>query len=78
MPDLDGGEKEWRSVEHYYQAQKFAGVKDENAEGAVRGIREARSSEEAARIGRALERLRPDLVSRAELVSTWLCGDLIP
>ncbi|GAQ81151.1 riboflavin biosynthesis protein RibD [Klebsormidium nitens] len=62
MPDLEGREEEWRSVEHFYQAQKFAGVNDANAESAVRGIREARSSEEAARIGRALERLRPELV----------------
>lgn len=63
MPDANGEEASWLSVEHYYQAQKFAGVSDAIAEGAVRGIREAKSPEEAARIGRALERLRPDLVS---------------
>jgi diaminohydroxyphosphoribosylaminopyrimidine deaminase/5-amino-6-(5-phosphoribosylamino)uracil reductase len=63
MPDANGEEASWLSVEHYYQAQKFAGVSDAIAEGAIRGIREAKSPEEAARIGRALERLRPDLVS---------------
>ena len=63
VQEADGREATWQSVEHFYQAHKFAGVPDPTAKGAVRGIREARSSEEAARIGRALERLRPDLVS---------------
>lgn len=52
----------WQSVEHYYQAQKFSGSTDTVALGTVNAIRSARSPEEAARLGRRLERERPDLV----------------
>ncbi|EFJ23954.1 hypothetical protein SELMODRAFT_102410 [Selaginella moellendorffii] len=59
---LPGSSETWKSVEHYYQAQKFSGVEDELAMQAIENIRNAESPEEAARIGRRLARERPDLV----------------
>ncbi|CAI5969373.1 unnamed protein product [Closterium sp. NIES-64] len=53
----------WQTVEHFYQAQKFTfSLYEYDAALAVREIREAETPEEAARIGRALERKRPDLL----------------
>lgn len=50
----------WQSVEHYYQAQKFSGVK--GAEHLIEYIKRAASPEEAARCGRTAERSTPELV----------------
>ena len=50
----------WPSVEHYYQAQKFAGV--EVAAALMAAIEGAASPEEAARTGRAAARDTPHLV----------------
>jgi diaminohydroxyphosphoribosylaminopyrimidine deaminase/5-amino-6-(5-phosphoribosylamino)uracil reductase len=50
----------WPTVEHYYQAQKFAGVPGAGA--LVASIRAAATAEEAARIGRAAARATPSLV----------------
>lgn len=60
MPEGGGRSREWRSVEHYYQAQKFAGVA--GAEEVVEAIWVAASPEEAARIGRRTQRQRPEFV----------------
>jgi ribA/ribD-fused uncharacterized protein len=50
---VDG--KRWRTSEHYFQAQKFAGTPREEE------VREARSPMMAARLGRSRKhRLRPD------------------
>ncbi|XP_024356782.1 riboflavin biosynthesis protein PYRR, chloroplastic [Physcomitrium patens] len=54
----------WKSVEHYYQAQKFAGVRDSLAEDFIHKIRRAKCPEEATRMGRTLARQRPDLVRK--------------
>lgn len=62
MPDSNGDYIIWKSVEHYYQAQKFEGVHDSIAQECIKRIRSAESPEEAARMGRSLERQRPDLV----------------
>lgn len=51
--ELDG--KTWKSSEHYYQAQKFAGTKHETA------VRKASSPMDAARMGR-----RKDLPLRSD------------
>jgi N-glycosidase YbiA len=49
------GGKGWPTLEHYFQAQKFAGTEHEEA------IRRARSPMVAARMGRSRQRpLRPD------------------
>ena len=56
--------REWQSVEHYYQAQKFMGVGHSDAVDLVDSIAAAPSPEEAARIGRRAERQRPELVRR--------------
>jgi len=54
---------EWPCVEHYYQAQKFAGQPGVvEADALVAAIRAAPSPEEAARIGRKTARTRADLV----------------
>lgn len=51
--ELDG--KIWPTSEHYFQAQKFAGLPDEEA------VRAAKSAREAAEMGRDRQRpLRPD------------------
>lgn len=52
----------WASTEHYYQAQKFAGVEHPDAAALVQAIAAAASPEEAARLGRRAQRQRPDLV----------------
>jgi len=58
--------REWKSVEHYYQAQKFQWLMEtpEAAEAAkvIEEIYEAESPEEAARLGRKMQRMRPTLV----------------
>ena len=53
---------EWPTVEHFYQAQKFGGVDDPAALEAMEAIRAASSPEEAARIGRTLQRTNPSLI----------------
>ncbi|XP_050142533.1 riboflavin biosynthesis protein PYRR, chloroplastic-like isoform X4 [Malus sylvestris] len=62
MPDDNGDYATWLSVEHYYQAQKFVGVDDPVAQDCVENIKSAKSPEEAARIGRSMQRKHPDLV----------------
>ena len=49
-------------MEHFYQAQKFGGVDDPDAREAMEAIRAASSPEEAARIGRTLQRTNPSLI----------------
>jgi len=63
LSDRNGKVLVWKSVEHYYQAQKFEGVEDPLAEACVRNIKEAEGPEEAAQLGRSLARQRPDLVT---------------
>ncbi|KAK9907626.1 hypothetical protein WJX75_007205 [Coccomyxa subellipsoidea] len=58
----DGPFREWPSVEHFYQAQKFAGVEHAEAAAVVERIAAADSPEEAARIGRGTERGQPMLL----------------
>ncbi|GJP50996.1 hypothetical protein CLOM_g10149 [Closterium sp. NIES-68] len=58
----EGGEWLWQTVEQFYQAQKFSISTDPAAVEAVASIRAAETPELAARIGRALERSRPDLL----------------
>ncbi|XP_021734368.1 riboflavin biosynthesis protein PYRR, chloroplastic-like [Chenopodium quinoa] len=62
MPDEGGHYTTWSSVEHYYQAHKFYGVQDPLAQECFEAIKSAKSPEEAARIGRKMQRRRPDLV----------------
>ncbi|ONI05204.1 hypothetical protein PRUPE_6G362000 [Prunus persica] len=62
IPDASGDYATWLSVEHYYQAQKFVGVDDPVARDGVENIKSAKSPEEAARIGRSMQRQQPDLV----------------
>ncbi|CAL5223291.1 g5780 [Coccomyxa viridis] len=54
--------RQWPSVEHFYQAQKFAGVESAQALDIIEEIAQAASPEEAARIGRRNERLQPSLM----------------
>ncbi|KAF6260871.1 dihydrofolate reductase-like domain-containing protein [Scenedesmus sp. NREL 46B-D3] len=54
--------REYASVEHYYQSQKFAGVDHADAVALVESISAALSPEEAAQLGRRVERERPELV----------------
>ncbi|KAL6756403.1 hypothetical protein V8C86DRAFT_79851 [Haematococcus lacustris] len=56
-------ERQWSSVEHYYQAQKFAGSGAAGAGELVAAIAAAQSPEESARIGRRAERMQPELVT---------------
>ncbi|XP_027089562.1 riboflavin biosynthesis protein PYRR, chloroplastic-like [Coffea arabica] len=62
IPDENGDYFTWPSVEHYYQAQKFIGVTDPIAQTCLDEIKSARSPEEAARIGRKIQRQHPHLV----------------
>lgn len=62
MPDEKGDYLDWPSVEHYYQAHKFVGVNDPLARDCVEEIRRTKSPEEAARMGREMQRRRPQLV----------------
>lgn len=62
MPEEGGHYTTWSSVEHYYQAHKFFGVQDPVAQECFEAIKSAKSPEEAARIGRKMQRQRPDLV----------------
>ncbi|XP_028548303.1 riboflavin biosynthesis protein PYRR, chloroplastic isoform X5 [Dendrobium catenatum] len=62
MPDETGVPCMWPTVEHYYQAQKFLGVDNPLAKGLIEQIKSARSPEEAARIGRKVQREQPELV----------------
>lgn len=55
-------QKEWPSVEHYYQSQKFFGVANPDAVALFDAITHADSPEKAARIGRTAQRERPNLV----------------
>lgn len=63
LSDRNGKVLVWKSVEQYYQAQKFEGVEDPIAEACVRNIKEAEGPEEAAQLGRSLAKQRPDLVT---------------
>ncbi|XP_073117919.1 riboflavin biosynthesis protein PYRR, chloroplastic isoform X4 [Elaeis guineensis] len=62
MPDEDGTYFTWSSVEHYYQAHKFVGVESPLARDFIEQIKLAKSPEEAARLGRKLQREHPELV----------------
>ncbi|KAG8380317.1 hypothetical protein BUALT_Bualt06G0003100 [Buddleja alternifolia] len=62
MPDGNGDYYSWPSVEHYYQAHKFVGLDDPVAKSCLEQIKNAKSPEEAARLGRRTQRQRPDLV----------------
>lgn len=62
MPDGSGAYATWSSVEHYYQAHKFVGVDEPMAKDCVEKIKSAKSPEEAARMGRSMQKQRPDLV----------------
>ncbi|KAG2494143.1 hypothetical protein HYH03_007779 [Edaphochlamys debaryana] len=60
----NGAVRSWPSVEHYYQAHKFAGNHHPDAAAVMEAIAAAPSPEEAARIGRRTERTRPELLRR--------------
>ncbi|XP_009778198.1 riboflavin biosynthesis protein PYRR, chloroplastic [Nicotiana sylvestris] len=62
MPNENGELVTWSSVEHYYQAQKFVGASDPVAKSCMEEIQCAKSPEEAARIGRRIQRQQPNLV----------------
>ncbi|GLT51844.1 hypothetical protein SLA2020_252230 [Shorea laevis] len=62
MPDHNGNYVTWLSVEHYYQANKFVGVNDPVARNCIERIKSAKSPEEAARMGRSIQRGQPALV----------------
>ncbi|XP_065875773.1 riboflavin biosynthesis protein PYRR, chloroplastic [Euphorbia lathyris] len=62
MLDDNGDYVTWSSVEHFYQAHKFHGVDDPDAKDCIDKIKSAKSPEEAARMGRSMQRKRPDLV----------------
>nr|PNR48038.1 hypothetical protein PHYPA_012511 [Physcomitrium patens] len=64
LPDSIGNPVVWSSVEHYYQASKFAGVNDQLAIQYIAEIQGAESPEEAARLGETLSSQRPDLVRK--------------
>ena len=61
VADMDP-EVQWPSVEHFYQAAKFDVRSSDEAADVRASILAARSPEEAARIGRAFERTRRDLI----------------
>ncbi|WCJ21981.1 Riboflavin biosynthesis protein PYRR chloroplastic [Euphorbia peplus] len=62
MLDDNGNYVTWSSVEHFYQAHKFQGVDDPGAKDCIEKIKSAKSPEEAARMGRSMQRKCPDLV----------------
>ncbi|XP_043805090.1 riboflavin biosynthesis protein PYRR, chloroplastic isoform X1 [Manihot esculenta] len=62
MFDSNGDYATWSSVEHYYQAHKFVGVNDPAAKDCIEKIKSAKSPEEAARMGRSMQRQCPHLV----------------
>ncbi|KAL9297054.1 hypothetical protein ACSQ67_022950 [Phaseolus vulgaris] len=62
MDDENGDYVTWLSVEHYYQAHKFVGVDDPMAQDCVERIKSAKSPEEAARIGRSMQKQKPNLI----------------
>ncbi|KAG0491117.1 hypothetical protein HPP92_007980 [Vanilla planifolia] len=64
FPDECGEFYLWPTVEHFYQAQKFAGVNNSLAKELIKQIKCARSPEEAARIGRKNAEEHPELVRR--------------
>jgi len=53
---------DWLTVEHYYQAQKFAGVDSKIARDAMEDIRLSESPEGAAKIGRSVQVKHPECV----------------
>ncbi|XP_039118666.1 riboflavin biosynthesis protein PYRR, chloroplastic isoform X3 [Dioscorea cayenensis subsp. rotundata] len=62
MPDENGDYIMWPSVEHYYQAHKFIPADAPLAGEFVQQIKIAKSPEEAARLGRKLQRQHPEMV----------------
>ncbi|XP_072963589.1 riboflavin biosynthesis protein PYRR, chloroplastic [Typha angustifolia] len=62
MPNENGDYFTWPTVEHYYQAHKFIGVDNPLALDFVEHIKLTKSPEEAARMGRKLQREHPELV----------------
>ena len=55
---------EWPTVEHYYQAQKFAGVHNDIARESFEKIKLAESPEAAAKIGRSAQAAHPESVRK--------------
>lgn len=62
MPGENGDFSTWQSVEHYYQAHKFVRVDDHVGKNCFEDIKNAKSPEEAAQLGRKMQRQCPDLV----------------
>ncbi|XP_023005627.1 riboflavin biosynthesis protein PYRR, chloroplastic-like [Cucurbita maxima] len=62
LADENGNDCTWLTVEHYYQAHKFVGLDDPVAQDCVEKIKSARSPEEAARIGRSMQRQHPKMI----------------
>ncbi|XP_038879689.1 riboflavin biosynthesis protein PYRR, chloroplastic-like [Benincasa hispida] len=62
LTDENGSDCTWLTVEHYYQAHKFVGIDDPVAQDCVEKIKSARSPEEAARIGRSMQRQHPKMI----------------
>ncbi|KAA0038249.1 hypothetical protein IC582_003602 [Cucumis melo] len=62
LTDENGNGCTWLTVEHYYQAHKFVGIDDPVARDCVEKIKSARSPEEAARIGRLMQRQHPKMI----------------
>lgn len=62
MPDETGDTFMWPTVEHYYQAQKFMGIDKPLAKDFIQQIKCARSPEEAAAIGRKVQKEHSELV----------------
>ncbi|KAM0059268.1 putative riboflavin biosynthesis protein RibD [Helianthus debilis subsp. tardiflorus] len=62
LPDENGDYVTWSSVEHYYQAHKFVGSSNPDARSYVEAIHSAKSPEEAAIMGRKIQREHPDMV----------------
>ncbi|KAJ8433055.1 hypothetical protein Cgig2_020622 [Carnegiea gigantea] len=61
MLDENGNYVTWSTVKHYYQAHKFYDVQDPAAQECFQAIKSANSPEEAARIGRKMQRQLLDL-----------------